>query len=137
MRRTVLIAICFLLLFSGLSACTFLNWGTAPVESGSRINPYRELTEEEQILGESLRYAIMEMDKILDCEVAVLLSLDPVMVFVVIILEDDEEISDFSDSEIQAVKTIISSVDISMNNENITINEDNISISVGHWDNGM
>ena len=133
-RKKVIITtgICLLALISGLLIYTF---AVPPivrhfvVESDPRIKTYREPTDREHFLAERISDAIMEMDKIQDCEVLVLLSEEPIKPFVLLELENNIKYADFTDSDIEAVKTTV--ISISKDIEGVVIDGENISMSIG------
>ena len=132
-RKKVIITtgICIIALIIGLLIYTFAVPPLARlfVESSPSIQAYREPTDREQFLAERIRDAIMEEDKIQDCEVLVLLDDEPVQPFVSLILENNIKFADFTDSDIEAIKTTVSN--ISMDIAGVVIDGENISMVIG------
>ena len=128
MKKIIPLSAVVLILLISLASCIQINRSSASEESNRRIQPYRELTEREQLLAERIEDTVLEMNMIQDCEVAVMLD-EPIHVIVSIILEINVKLSEFTDLDIQAVKTIVS--DTSMSSENVTILAEDISIGVG------
>jgi len=85
------------------------------------------IIEKEKIASEHLRDYIIEMDKIEDCEVTVILSSYPIRATVVLVLKESESLSD---TEIQSIKSVINSLTININDDNFNIDYADISITV-------
>ena len=130
-RAIKITVICLLALISVLLLNTFVIPPLARqfIDNGPRIISYREPTDRERSLAERINKAIMEMDKIQDCEVLVLLSEEPIFPAVSLELENNVKFADFTESDIEAVKTII--ISISMDIEGVVIDGKNINMSIG------
>ena len=125
-------AICLLALISVLLIYTYAVPPLARLffaGSGPRITTYREMTYREKCLAERMMDSIIEMEKIKDCEVLVLLDEEPIQPFISVELENNVKYADFTDSDIEAIKSIVSS--ISMDSESVVIDGNNISFGIG------
>ena len=126
-RIIVPIVVCLLFIASMLafSGCALLK--KPSTESDRKIEPYRELTDREQLLSERVQDAVMEINKIHECEAAVMLDV-PVTVIIALTLEENEKLSSYSDLDYQAVYSTVCNT---MGNENVIIGTENITISIG------
>ena len=97
-RAIKTIAICFLALICVLLIYTF---AVPPlvrmliIRSGPRITSYREMTDQERHLAERMMDSIIEMDKVKDCEVLILLDEEPIQPFVSLELEKNIKYAEF------------------------------------------
>ena len=117
-----LLVLCCILAFTG---CVQIK--SPSEESDRKIEPYRELTDREHSLSERVHDAIMEVYKIRECEVAVMLDV-PIHIIVAITLEENEKLSNYSELDSQAVYTAACNA---MSSENVIVGTENITISVG------
>ena len=131
-RKNIIIfaVLCFFVFIGVLS--TLLNTGFIKFripsnESDRRIHTDRDLTDRELFLSERLSDVITEMEKVNNCEVAVMLD-EPIHIIVYMTLESNERLSDYLDMDRQAVYALVCST---MYNENVTISDENITIGFG------